>query len=260
MQLAILHAASWLVPRHERPEWFAEWSSELWYVEEAASCQATAFCLGAFRDALWLRRNALPNPAQTRDLGSPYHSIVLLALVAAAAVFCALRWPPPPLPPGVSPGDILGLHLMLAMMAFVVLCGVNSVGLGEYPANPYAPGGLARLGRWAFFAVKSALLVLIVIVGSVHLGALGSGTVFTYFVAFRWAISDQRKRCPVCLHRLVRPIRIGEASHTFLSWYGTEFICAKGHGLLHVPEIPTSCYSTQEWLYLPSWSGLFSNG
>ena len=43
-----------------------------------------------------------------------------------------------------------------------------------------------------------------------------------------------------------------------LAWYGTELICVKGHGLLHVPEIPTSSYSRQRWLRLdPSWRELF---
>jgi hypothetical protein len=59
----------------------------------------------------------------------------------------------------------------------------------------------------------------------------------------------------VCLHLLSHPVRIGEASHTFLDWYGTEFVCARGHGLLHVGEVRTSCYAPQRWLYLdPSWS------
>ena len=44
----------------------------------------------------------------------------------------------------------------------------------------------------------------------------------------------------------------------FLEWYGTEFACVKGHGLLHVPEIPTVSFRTQRWVHLDrSWSGLF---
>jgi hypothetical protein len=32
----------------------------------------------------------------------------------------------------------------------------------------------------------------------------------------------------------------------------------KGHGLLHVPEIPTVSFRTQSWMHLDrSWSGLF---
>ena len=76
--------------------------------------------------------------------------------------------------------------------------------------------------------------------------------------ALRWALRDQRQRCPVCLGRLSCPARVGEPSRNFLSWNGTELICAGGHGLLHVPELPTSWFSAPLWLDLdPSWRGLF---
>ena len=75
---------------------------------------------------------------------------------------------------------------------------------------------------------------------------------------FRWALKDQRKRCPVCLCTLTHPARVGQPSRNFLAWHGTELICADGHGLLHVPELPTSWFATQRWLYLDtSWSSLF---
>jgi hypothetical protein len=74
----------------------------------------------------------------------------------------------------------------------------------------------------------------------------------------RWALRDQRERCPVCLGKLTHPARVGQPSRNFLSWNGTELICVGGHGLLHVPEIPTSWFSTQRWMYLdPSWEILF---
>jgi hypothetical protein len=56
---------------------------------------------------------------------------------------------------------------------------------------------------------------------------------------------------------LTNPTSIGEPSRTLLEWYGTELICGRGHGLLHVPEIRNS-YSEQRWLHLDSsWSSLF---
>jgi hypothetical protein len=76
-------------------------------------------------------------------------------------------------------------------------------------------------------------------------------------IGFRWILIDQRRRCPVCLRVLTNPTTIGEPSRTLLEWYGTELICTKGHGLLHVPEIRNS-YSEQRWLRLDSsWSSLF---
>ena len=70
-------------------------------------------------------------------------------------------------------------------------------------------------------------------------------TLIGYVLAFRWVLIDQRRRCPVCLQLLINPIRIGQPSHIMLDWYGTELMCSKGHGLMHVPETPTSSYSTQ---------------
>ncbi len=62
----LLRSASLLVPRNRRSKWLDEWSSELWYVvREAGSEQssfiarercAATFCLGAFQDAMYLRR------------------------------------------------------------------------------------------------------------------------------------------------------------------------------------------------------------
>jgi hypothetical protein len=63
----------------------------------------------------------------------------------------------------------------------------------------------------------------------------------------------------VCLCKLSHPARVGEASRNFLAWHGTELMCADGHGLLHVPELPTCWFATQRWMYLDaSWSALFA--
>lgn len=54
------------------------------------------------------------------------------------------------------------------------------------------------------------------------------------------------------------PARVGEPSRHFLTWNGTELICAGGHGLLHVPELPTSWFSKPRWLHLDaSWNSIF---
>jgi hypothetical protein len=46
---------------------------------------------------------------------------------------------------------------------------------------------------------------------------------------------------------LAYPARIGRSSQTFLEWYGTEFMCVKGHGVPHVPEIPTLSFQKRRW-------------
>jgi hypothetical protein len=438
LQTAILRAAACLVPADARAEWLAEWTAELCYIRRRSGQPGTVFCLGAFRDAFWIRRNHPPAYGPLLRLTSPVHCLSLLAFLAAATTLLAFRLPGPrnailaspygdahhlvmitpvrssasrlpevpietwrslpdrnrrhftgisfyrtipvrvghadlsialaspnlfdllnvPIPSGGTlilsdaawrrhfgadshvagrvltiagysavvagvipdrswrlPGrvdawllddrplaalpsdskgfvlarrlrpqldsrlpfsipnqhdgyDILecvlldrGLPflaiLMMVPLAILILPTVTSLTLGEYPANRQAR-------RWVFLAVKIALLLPIVFYGTLDLTPLVAqefrpqAWLIGYVVAFRWALIDQRRRCPVCLRLLGHPTRIGQLSHVFLEWYGTELICTRGHGLLHVPEIPTSSYSTQRWLQLDqSWSTLF---
>jgi hypothetical protein len=129
-----------------------------------------------------------------------------------------------------------------------------------------------RLRRWGFLACKLGLLLPIVYFVPIDLAhlrpvidpftseyiqLLSSFSICLF--GLRWSLRDQRQRCPVCLRKLTHPARVGEPSRTFLAWNGMELMCAGGHGLLHVPEMPTSWFSTQRWLYLdPSWEVLFA--
>jgi hypothetical protein len=188
-------------------------------------------------------------------LESPLACILLLAILATISVAIA---------PDIR---LQGLHLHVAgarhpmfahlfmiFLALLILPATTSLSLGSTPI---------RLRWWIFFAIKIALLMVITFFGILDLAPVVSkllqpqGWLVGYVLAFRWALIDQRRRCPVCLRLLANPTRIGCASHTFLEWYGTEFMCVKGHGLLHVPEVPTGCYSTR-WLRLDaSWRSLF---
>jgi hypothetical protein len=101
--------------------------------------------------------------------------------------------------------------------------------------------------------------VVLILVGPVVPMAPQLGIFSMWLLALRWALIDQRQRCPVCLRLLNNPVRIGTPSQTFLEWYGVESTCSRGHGLLHVPEIPSSYSGNSTWLRLgSSWSGLFS--
>ncbi len=259
IHLAILWIAACLVPGCQRPEWLAEWRAELWYLRQRGDRQTTAFCLGSFRDALWLRRNRPPNGQPWLRLESPAQCLGFLGLVAAGCVSVALRYRRPDLPLPVQ-GPLLAM-LCMAVMSLPALPATTSLRLGEDPAN--------RNGRsWMFFLSKIALLLPIVFLGVLDLAKITGVPIWAgplhcvligYVVTFRWALIDQRRRCPECLRLLKHPAPIGQPSHTFLEWYGTEFVCMKGHGLLHVPEIPTVSLPTQRWMHLDrSWSGLFS--
>jgi len=168
----------------------------------------------------------------------------------------------------------LSIFLFTLLLACLALPATTSLPLGEYPAHSARLSWITRFRRWAFLSTKIAGIVAVVYCGSLDLAYCSTtiGTVRSQYIqlatsflaflfAFRWALHDQRKRCPVCLRSLTNPARVGQSSQNFLAWSGTELVCLQGHGLLHVPDIPTSWFSTQRWLYLdPSWSALFSGG
>lgn len=257
MNRAILRIAAWLVNGSDRRVWLTEWTSELWYVTRHHSRRyALAFCLGAFKDAIWLRRNR-SNPLGTGWLRSPSRCLLFLGFLAAASTLfaCRLAWLAHPQP-------ILA-HLLILFIALLILPATTSLSMGEYPVDACSSARALKYRRWMFFGIKVALILPISFLGTFDLAPIiGVGlqphaTLVGYVLGLRWALADQRRRCPVCLRVLGNPIRIGEPSQTFLEWYGTEFVCGNGHGLLHVPEIQMS-YTVQRWLPLDaSWSGLF---
>jgi hypothetical protein len=167
-----------------------------------------------------------------------------------------------------GPGDIFLFAVFLACLA---LPATTSLPLGEYRVTSRKLPWSKRLRRWCFLGTKVALLLPIVYFVSLDLAHFratvdpASSEYIQLVSAFsiclfglRWSLRDQRQRCPVCLGKLTHPARVGQPSRTFLAWNGTELICVVGHGLLHVPEMPTSWFSTQRWLYLdPSWEILF---
>ena len=256
IHFAILRGAACLVPGERRAEWLAEWSAELWYIRQTDERRATGFCLGSFRDAFWLRRNRPSNGRASLRLETPAQCLGFLGLAAAACALFALRHPPRDCPL-VPIGPPLLFMLMMAVMSLPALLATTSLRLGECPAT--------RCGwRWAFLVGKIALELPLVFFGGLDLWPIagpmvGYCMIAGYVVAFRWALVDQRRRCPECLRLLDHPARIGQASRTFLDWGGTEFACPKGHGLLHVPEASTISFrGTERWLHLDrSWSGLF---
>jgi len=167
----------------------------------------------------------------------------------------------------------MDLFLFAVFLACLALPATTSLPLGEYRVTSQKLSWPTRLNRWGFLVCKIALLLPIVYFASLDLAYLRVATdrlsseyiqlVSSFAIGLfglRWVLRDQRQRCPVCLRRLTHPAHVGEASRSFLAWNGTELICAGGHGLLHIPEIQTSWFSTQRWLYLdPSWDVLFAD-
>lgn len=261
----ILRVASLLVPGDERAAWVKEWQSELWYIPRRG---ATIFCLGAFRDALWLKRNNLNLVKRTRiHLESPLTCLVFLATLAAVSIMIAVCLPAPDaLTPSshlrardLPTGCIPMLFLSCLYLPIIRLATVRT------PANYHLLPWPGRLRRGIFLALKIALVQPIMLCGFVAMLAIGTVPIVplaigaAWILTFRWVLIDQRRRCPVCLRLLTDPVRIGSPSRTFLEWYGAESTCPRGHGLMHVQEIPASDTGTELWLYLDdSWSSLFA--
>jgi hypothetical protein len=248
LHVAILRHAALLVPASARTEWLAEWRAELWYVEH----DATAFCLGSFRDALWLRFRSF-NARRALDMDSPLRCVLFLTGLAALIFFVAGR------ADGLSLSDPAGEDLAVGLFwmyfeSLLVLLTLNPLALGECPKTPHAPSLLIRLRRWVFLAIKIALLPPILVFAAVALGgivppAASALLFFGLIFALRWALSDQRRRCPVCLHFLSNPVEIGSPGHTLLHRHGTRLTCARGHGSLSIPRVPTSWSAAQSWQY-----------
>ena len=170
----------------------------------------------------------------------------------------------------VGPWALCRFALFLALLA---LPAVTSVSLGESNFSFHRPSLKRRALRVLFLNAKLGLIATIACYGSMLAGYMRtsefSGAAecvqliacfLICLLGFRWALIDQRQRCPVCLRRVTHPAQVGLASRTFLGWNGTEMICMGGHTLLHVPSLPTSWFSSQRWMYLDaSWEFLFAD-
>lgn len=130
-----------------------------------------------------------------------------------------------------------------------------------------------RVRGWLFLLAKGVLVLPLLFCGPLllaHLAAGGTGSDYAvqFFstwggavVSALWIVDDQRRRCPRCLRRLVCPARVGERSRSLLAFSGIELACAEGHGLMHVPDFPTSWFTHQRWFPLDaSWRELFQTG
>lgn len=262
LQHIILHVAALLAPIDQRLEWLEEWRSELWYVPRRG---ATRFCLGAFRDALWLRRN---NLRLANHLESPLSCLAFLAMLAALGLFIAI----------FLSGQLKQISLYsslrardlpidcVAMLLFSCLLLPGTLAVWRTPANRHPTPWPSKVRRGIFLALKIALVQPIMLCGLMFWILIAPVALFapfgicaTWILALRWVITDQQRRCPVCLRLLTKPVRIGTPSKTFLDWYGAESTCSRGHGLLHVSEISGSYLKKAQWLRLgDSWSGVFS--
>lgn len=248
---AILRNAAVLVPAPRRADWLAEWNAELCYIER----DATAFCFGSFRDALWLRCHTPGGIRRMFSVDSPLRCVLFLVTLVALTLSLIFPfrdlWRSSWSPPGAGQFT-LGL-VQMYLMSLLVLVALWPPSLGDYPADPSGPTLKIRLRRWIFLAGKFALLTPVPMFLMIALVPFFPGApsilIFVWIFGFRWVFADQRRRCPVCLHFLSTPVTVGSPSRSVLGRYGTELACPRGHGVLYVPGAPTTWSSKQRWRY-----------
>jgi hypothetical protein len=204
----------------------------------------------------------LPGRANVWLLGSDpeggnMHSGFVVGHLSPAGYFDDGRW-------GLSVGGIL--------LAFLVSPFLSRPSIGEYGNGSQKPSLASRSRFWAFLFAKITMLTAIVYYASLDLGCLlaqpfspssayvqVTSSVALCLLGLGWAFRDQQHRCPVCVRQMAHPVEVGQPSRTFLDWNGTELVCERGHTLLHIPEAPTSWFSSQRWVCLDSsWQFLFA--
>jgi hypothetical protein len=169
-----------------------------------------------------------------------------------------------------SPRQVFLLALLLAVLALPALISVSP---SEYSVSFHEISLKRQVLRWSFLIAKFALVLPAVYLAGVDVGygftALNTDqAIFVQLIVsllgclsgMCWILSDQKRRCPVCLERVAHPARVGQFSRMFFAWSGTELMCTGGHTLLHVPTLPTSWFSSQRWMFLDSsWKFLFAD-
>jgi hypothetical protein len=285
---SLLAIAGRLVPPRDRTLWRTDQQRSLAALctliergEVALHPQAelARFCLHAFTRAFWMRftpeglRRWMRGPAFVVTAGI----IVALLLAAVTRGLSNTRYliqviqgfRPVPLHKGAYDprGDFLFAYF--APMAVALASGLMLVAIGHR--------SLARRRNWrywAFLVSKTALIVVLLslvwVEGghtlraaiknptfSVLLGGVGFGIVYigACGCGVLWSLADQRRRCPVCLHRLEMPVTLGSWGSVF-DPATTELVCGEGHGSMSVLEPETA--GPDRWVALDaSWRSLF---
>lgn len=284
----LLRMAGRLAPPALRPEWRKRWNSRLsnlcilvdrGEVAGRDRAELMLICRDALRNAFWLRFNRAGLRHWT--LGPQF----VMALVAAGALLLALlshgfrttrsivdaaiEWNIEPIEfigsrhlPYDPRGDLVVGHVVPIVLALAIgaaLVAIGRLSLGRYGWR-----------YWVYLAVKIISVIVLVpllwVEGSrwlwllltpevlrVWVAGFGATLVFLggFGLAAIWVFDDQRRRCPVCLHRLARPVTLGSWASMFEP-VTTEFLCDEGHGALSLAE--TEMGEGDRWVSLDaSW-------
>ncbi len=279
-----LRIAGRLAPPALRQEWRKCWYSRLvnlcilvdrGEVAGRDRAELMLLCSDAMSNAFWLRFNRAglrywaqgPQFVMTLAVAGG----VLLALLSRgfqatrSIVDAAIEWNIEPRQLRYDPrGDLVVAHVIPIVLALAI--GAALVAIGRL--------SLGRHGwrYWAYLAAKIAAVIVLVpllwIEGSRWLWNLLTPEVLRVWVAgfaatlaflggfglaAIWVFDDQRRRCPECLRRLLRPVTMGSWGSMF-DPVTTEFLCDEGHGALSLAE--SEIGEGDRWVSLDSsWRG-----
>ena len=171
-------------------------------------------------------------PLQER-VRSVFGSFALALALATVIVILALRVRLPALTRDNAGGALFFLAKSTLLLAIVLVIGLEFT---------HAPSITMTGGTDMLTEPLSTWLFLIACMG-----------------ALTWAIQDQRRRCRVCLRRLGMAAQVGCPGCLLLDFACTELVCNEGHGMLHIPEMPSCWRDAEEWTALDeSWVDLFA--
>src|SRR5580692_4179027 len=153
LQRTTLRVASLLAPSDQRAEWIEDWQSELWYIPP---CHAARFCLRAFPDALWLRRNRSKEDRKRTGirLDSPIGCLAVLAACAALSIFFMVHVLAPRLDPAppLRTRDLAGMSMGVLLLSCLLLPAALFV--WRAPTDRHALPWPSRLRRGIFLVLK----------------------------------------------------------------------------------------------------------
>jgi hypothetical protein len=263
----LLRAAGRLAPPAVRHEFSKLWNSRLvnlcilvdrGEVAGRDRAELMLLCHDALSNAFWLRFNRAGLRRWT--LGPQFVmtmaavGALLLALLShgfqatRSLVYAAIEWDiVPGKLPYVDPRHNMvvahGVPIVLALGIGASLVAIGRLSLGRYGWR-----------YWLYLSVKIVAVIVLIpllwIEGSRWLwnfitpellrawvAGLGATLAFLggFGLAAVWVFDDQRRRCPVCLRLLARPVTMGSWSSMFEP-VTTEFLCDEGHGALSLAE------------------------
>jgi len=262
----LLAGAGRLAPPAVRNEWRRCWHSRLnslcvlmdrGEVAGGDRAELMLLCRDALSNAFWLRFNRAGLHRWT--LGPQFVMALavagglLLALLShgfratRSIVDAAIEWKIEPRQLRYDPrGDLVVGHVVPIVLALAIgaaLVAIGRLSLGRYGWR-----------YWLYMIFKIASVIVLVpllwIEGSRFLWNLltpemlrvwvaGVGATLAFLggfgVAAIWVFDDQRRRCPVCLRRLARPVTMGSWGSMFEP-VTSEFLCDEGHGALSLAE------------------------